>query len=261
MLIDTRVVTESLRFGDGPVEVGLRRLEIGSEDGIALWCRLTLATGSAAWPPETPPPPGWQDGSVGYELLVGLDDDLLSALDDRDAEEVTRDLLAGKFPDCLPAAAKWRPLIMRGPDGEPDATGWAAQAALGEEWPPEPMSSLAARVTAVMFDEGWEPRRAAGQPSVIVATTEPESGWALSATIDDTAEEVTIVLALPELPDIGPSAGLPADTSLVSFVEVDNGTVVYARVTTTAPPQSEIVAGMIDAVLDAAHDWVPTDES
>jgi hypothetical protein len=32
---------------------------------------------------------------------------------------------------------------------------------------------------------GWEPRRSADQPSVVIAAVEPEDGRTLSATVDD----------------------------------------------------------------------------
>jgi hypothetical protein len=274
LLIDTRIVGEVFRLREerarpAPAEIGLRRLEIASQDGEAIWCRMTAAAGSPAWPPEVAPgsrwadgaAPGEADGTALWELVLGLGDDQLPVLDGRDVADMARDLLGGDLPD-LALVSNWYLLITRSPNGEVDGTGWAAQSTLGTDPPPPPVSPLVARAIGPLFDEGWEPRRAADEPSVVIATVEPEDGWTLSVTVDDDTGEVVVAVTLPDQPDVAPGTTGPGRGDLAALAVDGNGAAgVYARVTTvdgTLPVDT--LAGMIDAVIDAAHEWTPAGE-
>ena len=172
-LIDARIVGRPLWLVDRDqpgrgVEIHVKRLEIASEDCEAEWCRLFGVTDSAGWPPVTTEPSranpgGTGEGTAPVEMVLGLVADRLHLLDGRDAADVAEDLLAGDLEE-LAAVSSWCALITRVMGGEPDASAWAARALLGTGPAPEPVSPLLARVLAVVFEAGWEPRRSPQNP-------------------------------------------------------------------------------------------------
>lgn len=255
VLFDTRILNEAVRFGGS--EVGGLRLDLISDEGAVTSCRLTVAAGGPTWPPSVPPDSGWEEGAPAWQLVLGLATDLLPTLDGRDAVDVAADLVEGRIPE-LAAAEHWYLLVATSPQGESDATGWAASATLGTEPPPPVVTPLVARVVAAMFEGGYRPRRDPAQPFVVVAATEPEDGWSLAATVDDAAGDVIVAVSLPERPAVPPGTTGPGNSGLATFAVTDDGTPgVYASVATTGGSiPSETVAGMIDAVIDAARQWM-----
>lgn len=89
---------------------------------------------------------------------------------------------------------------------------------------------------------------------MVVAAVEPEENWILSATVGDDTGELVVERALPgDLVDSADSVGGPG---ALANAEVDDDGVLHvsARVTAVASSlPADTVAGMIDAVLDAAH--------
>jgi hypothetical protein len=262
-LIDTHIVNSPVTLVDperpeGSV-VHCRRIMICSEDGEAEWCRMDAVAGSAAWPPTATVPSDPSDGRQ-VELTLGLGADQLPLLDGPvDAADLARDLLAGNQPD-LSKVTNWYLLVATPAGGEPAATAWATQPMLGLGPPPTPVSPLLARVLAVMFEEGWEPRRSAAEPSEIVSAIESEEGWVLSATAVEETGEVLVALTLPDDSELPAGATGPGDSALAT-VEVDDDGVarVCARVQTVDGSLPAItVGGMIDAVIDAAREWSST---
>jgi hypothetical protein len=261
MLIDTRVVDAPIELVDrnGPgtrVEVYCRRIVIASEDREVDWCRMYAVAQGADWPPRMDGLGDSSDGS-GVEMTLGLGADQLPLLDGpRDVADVARQLLAGDLPE-LATVSNWYLLVATPPGGEPAATAWASQPLLGTGPPPPPVSPLVSRILAVMFEQGWEPRRSADKPSEIVATVEPEDGWILSGTAVEETGEVLIALTLPENGDLAPGATGPGGSELATVERDEEGTLrVCARVRTVdGSLASEVVAGMIDSVIDAAREW------
>jgi hypothetical protein len=269
-LVDARLVGRTLvlvdpdRPGVG-FEIDLHRLEIASEDGEVEWCRMAAAVQGTGWPPEPAIAPRSRrldltpmTSNATVEVTLGLAAEHLPLLDGRDAADVVDDLWAGKVPEML-APSSWYPLVTRLSGSEPDATAWVTQPLLGHGPPPEPVSPLLARMLAVLFEEGWEPRRSAAAPDVVVAAVEPEDGWTLTAAGRGGTGEVTVEVVLPDDPPWSP--GDTAEDGLATFEVGGDGMLrVIARVhAVDAALPSESFAGMIDAVLDSARGWAYPD--